>query len=201
MKPGFYELRQRRPVWEALSELARPHAGGVAVPVAELEEILITEVYPICRTKLWRVAGVGTDADQFGAGSSLACPQYHHLHRDQAHSRLTSATAPQSALAASSGWRLRQPAADRHAARYASRDLCSGARHSAPCALVGTPDPPAAAFPPAGVAWTQPRAAHGPPLKRMGSDEAWDRGVPATTRASDPYSRWQGSRSFTEKSS
>ena len=29
-------------------------------------------------------------------GSSLACPQYHHLHRDQAHSRLTSAiTAPQ----------------------------------------------------------------------------------------------------------
>src|SRR5689334_13276247 len=29
-------------------------------------------------------------------GSSLACPQYHHHHRDQAHSRLTSAiTAPQ----------------------------------------------------------------------------------------------------------
>src|SRR6478672_2363644 len=28
--------------------------------------------------------------------SSLACPQYHHLHRDQTHSRLTSAiTAPQ----------------------------------------------------------------------------------------------------------
>ena len=31
-----------------------------------------------------------------------------------------------SALAASSGWRLRRPAADRHAARCASRDLCSG---------------------------------------------------------------------------
>src|SRR6187401_1710764 len=29
-------------------------------------------------------------------GSSLACPQYHHLHRDQAHSRRISAiTAPQ----------------------------------------------------------------------------------------------------------
>src|SRR6185503_5580320 len=42
-----------------------------------------------------------------------------------------------SALAASSDWRLRQPAADRHAARCASRDLCSGARHSAPCALGG----------------------------------------------------------------
>src|SRR6185369_12087882 len=40
-----------------------------------------------------------------------------------------------SALAAASDWRLRQPAADRHAARCASRDLCSGARHSAPCAL------------------------------------------------------------------
>src|SRR6185369_12628099 len=42
-----------------------------------------------------------------------------------------------SALAASRAWRLRQPAADRHAARCASRDLCSGARPSAPCALVG----------------------------------------------------------------
>ncbi|MGE0680032.1 MAG: hypothetical protein AB7P69_03845, partial [Candidatus Binatia bacterium] len=31
-----------------------------------------------------------------------------------------------SALAASSGWRLRRPTADRHAARCASRDLCSG---------------------------------------------------------------------------
>ena len=40
-----------------------------------------------------------------------------------------------SALAAASGWRLHRLAADRHAARCASRDLCSGARHSAPCAL------------------------------------------------------------------
>src|SRR5215475_13045850 len=31
-----------------------------------------------------------------------------------------------SALAASSAWRLRRPGADRHAARCASRDLCSG---------------------------------------------------------------------------
>src|SRR2546430_2535646 len=31
-----------------------------------------------------------------------------------------------SALAAARGWRLRRPAADRHAARCASRDLCSG---------------------------------------------------------------------------
>ena len=44
-----------------------------------------------------------------------------------------------SALAAARGWRLRRPAADRHAARCASRDLCSGARPSAPCALEGGP--------------------------------------------------------------
>src|SRR2546430_8599660 len=31
-----------------------------------------------------------------------------------------------SARAAARGWRLRRPAADRHAARCASRDLCSG---------------------------------------------------------------------------
>src|SRR6185503_6203825 len=53
-----------------------------------------------------------------------------------------------SALAASSDWRLRQPAADRHAARCASRDLCSGARHSAPCALGGIASPP-----PKGMPW------------------------------------------------
>src|SRR5690242_20499031 len=39
---------------------------------------------------------VGDDVTDRGTGSSLACPQYHHRHRDQAHSRLTSAiTAPQ----------------------------------------------------------------------------------------------------------
>jgi len=42
-----------------------------------------------------------------------------------------------SALAAASGWRLRRPAAERHATRDASRALCSGARPSAPCALEG----------------------------------------------------------------
>src|SRR5215210_8807782 len=40
-----------------------------------------------------------------------------------------------SALAAASDGRLRRPAADRHAARCASRDLCSGVRPSAPYAL------------------------------------------------------------------
>src|SRR5262245_11877042 len=42
-----------------------------------------------------------------------------------------------SALAAASGWRLRRTAADRHAARCAFRDLCSGVRPSALYALDG----------------------------------------------------------------
>src|SRR5215813_2920010 len=42
-----------------------------------------------------------------------------------------------SALAAASGWRLRHPAADQHAARCASRDLCSGVCPSALYALGG----------------------------------------------------------------
>src|SRR3979409_2575115 len=40
-----------------------------------------------------------------------------------------------SALAAARGWRLRRPAADRDAARCASRCLCSGARPSTRYAL------------------------------------------------------------------
>ena len=60
----------------------------------------------------------------FFSGSSLACPQYHHLHRDQAHSRLTSAiTAPQTP-------RWRPPAAG----DYASQPL-TGTRRAT---LLGT---------------------------------------------------------------
>ena len=59
-----------------------------------------------------------------GTGSSLACPQYHHHHRDQAHSRLTSAiTAPQTP-------RWRPPATG----DYASQPL-TGTRRAA---LLGT---------------------------------------------------------------
>src|SRR5262249_19019367 len=43
-----------------------------------------------------------------------------------------------SALAAARGGRLRRPAADRHAARCASRALCSGVRPLALYALEGT---------------------------------------------------------------
>src|SRR6185369_1476447 len=54
--------------------------------------------------------------------SSLACPQYHHHHRDQAHSRLTSAiTAPQTPR-----WRPPAPG------DYASQPLTGARRFSGP---------------------------------------------------------------------
>ena len=70
-------------------------------------------------------------------GSSLACPQLppDHLRPGSLAPTIGDHGPSDSALAAASAWRLRRPGADRHAARCASRDLCSGARHSAPCAL------------------------------------------------------------------
>ena len=87
MKPAFYDLRQRRPVWEALSDLfldtdvTRTRRWRVrtlaASPysVAELEQILIDEVYPICHVNLWSVAGVWAGFDQYwwNVRSSAAC--------------------------------------------------------------------------------------------------------------------------------
>ena len=71
--------------------------------------------------------------------SSLACPQLppDHLRPGSLAPNIGDHGPSDSALAAASGWRRRRPAADRHAARCASRDLCSGARPSAPCALDG----------------------------------------------------------------
>jgi len=70
-------------------------------------------------------------------GSSLACPQLppDHLRPGSLAPTIGDHGPSDSALAAARAWRLRRPGADRHAARCASRDLCSGARPSAPCAL------------------------------------------------------------------
>lgn len=71
MKPAHEDLLHRRPVWEALSDLfldtdtdtplARSWRVGVlaASPysIGELQEILVNEVYPICRANLSSVAG------------------------------------------------------------------------------------------------------------------------------------------------
>jgi hypothetical protein len=88
--------------------------------------------------EIGRPALDGQREDIFRVARSPA-PHYPQTTSDQAHSRLISAiTAPQTPhWRPPRGWRLRRPAADRHAARCASRDLCSGARHSAPCALGG----------------------------------------------------------------
>ena len=78
--------------------------------------------------------------DEEKAGSSLACPLYPRPPRPGSLAPHVGDHGPSdSALAAASGWRLRRPAADEHAARCASRDLCSGARPLAPCALGGCP--------------------------------------------------------------
>ena len=59
----------RRPVWDALADLFLDTDTSLArswrvrmlaaspYSVAELEQILIDEVYPICRSNLWSVAG------------------------------------------------------------------------------------------------------------------------------------------------
>lgn len=75
MKPAIEDLEHRRPVWEALSDLfldtdtslARSWRVGIlaASPYSldELEQILIEEVYPVCHSNLFSVAGewVGFD--------------------------------------------------------------------------------------------------------------------------------------------
>jgi hypothetical protein len=69
MKPAHEDLGNRRPVWEALSDLfldtdtslARGWRVGVlaASPYSldELQEILVDEVYPVCRSNLFSIAG------------------------------------------------------------------------------------------------------------------------------------------------
>src|SRR5918911_1659029 len=70
--------------------------------------------------------------------SSLACPLLPRPPRPGSLAPNIGDHGPSdSALAAASGWRRRRPAAERHAARCASRDLCSGARPSALYALGG----------------------------------------------------------------
>ena len=76
MKSAVTDLANRRPVWEALSDLfldtdvspSRAWRASLlaASPysVEELERILINEVYPICKYNLISVAGEWTGFDQ-----------------------------------------------------------------------------------------------------------------------------------------
>jgi hypothetical protein len=75
VKPAHEDLRQRRPVWAALSDLfldtdtslTRSWRVGVlaASPysIEELQGILLDEVYPVCRSNLRSIAGEWTGFD------------------------------------------------------------------------------------------------------------------------------------------
>ena len=79
------DLEYRRPVWEALSDLfidtdnSFTHVGRIAVLVAspysldELEQILIDEVYPVCRSNLSSIAGEWTGFDPQWLESRILC--------------------------------------------------------------------------------------------------------------------------------
>ncbi|MCA0175458.1 MAG: hypothetical protein LCH73_04090 [Proteobacteria bacterium] len=69
MKPATEDLAARRPVWEALSDLFLDTDTSLSrawrvqqlahspYTIAELQAILVDEVYPICRANLLSVAG------------------------------------------------------------------------------------------------------------------------------------------------
>jgi hypothetical protein len=69
MKPAHEDLEHRRPAWQALSDLfldtdtslARTWRVGIlaASPYSldELQQILVDEVYPVCRSNLFSIAG------------------------------------------------------------------------------------------------------------------------------------------------
>ena len=83
MKLTTKDLEYRRPVWEALSDLfldtdnSFTHPGRIAGLVAspysldELERILIDEVYPVCGSNLFSIAGEWTGFDPQWLESSI----------------------------------------------------------------------------------------------------------------------------------
>ena len=83
MKPALEDLEHRRPVWEALSELfldtntslSRSWRVGILASspysLDELQEILVDEVYPVCRANLMSVAGEWAGFDQQWLESSI----------------------------------------------------------------------------------------------------------------------------------
>src|SRR6266478_1340765 len=95
---------------------ARDGGGGIAVAVGERREAHSPASAP-------RKESSAVAQHRAGEGVKTA-----HRQDTQTRSRLfIGQNGPSdSALAAARGWRLRRPAADRHAARCASRDLCSG---------------------------------------------------------------------------
>jgi len=96
MKPAHEDLEHRVPVWEALSDLfldtdtsfARTWRVAIlaASPysIGELQKILVDEVYPVCRSNLFSIAGewAGFDPEwlQGRILRRLRSP-FHRFHR------------------------------------------------------------------------------------------------------------------------
>ena len=75
LKPSSEDIESRRPVWQALSDLFLDTDTSLSrewrvrelskspYSIEELEEILVTEVYPACRGNLLSIAGEWTGFD------------------------------------------------------------------------------------------------------------------------------------------
>jgi hypothetical protein len=93
VKPAGEDLQHRRPVWAALSDLfldtdtslARSWRVGVLAvspySIEELQEILVDEVYPVCRSNLFSVAGEWAGFDPEWLESSILCRLRSPFHR------------------------------------------------------------------------------------------------------------------------
>lgn len=93
MKPAHEDLQNRKPVWEALSDLfldtdtslARSWRVGIlaASPysIEELQAILVDEVYPVCRSNLFSVAGEWAGFDPEWLESSIVRRLRSPFHR------------------------------------------------------------------------------------------------------------------------
>jgi len=93
MKPAHEDLEHRQPVWEALSDLfldtdtslARTWRVGIlaASPYSldELQQILVDEVYPVCRSNLFSIAGEWAGFDLGWLQSSILRRLRSPFHR------------------------------------------------------------------------------------------------------------------------
>lgn len=93
VKPAHEDLQNRRPVWGALSDvfldtdtsLTRSWRVGILAgspySIEELQEILVDEVYPVCRSNLFSVAGEWAGFEPEWLESSILRRLHSPLHR------------------------------------------------------------------------------------------------------------------------
>lgn len=93
VKPADDDLEHRRPVWQALSGLFldtdtsidRSRRVGILAAsrysIYELQEILVDEVYPVCRSNLFSIAGEWAGFDPEWLESSILRRLRSPFHR------------------------------------------------------------------------------------------------------------------------